>query len=431
LACAQDEREDDKVQSCDVVVVGAGLAGLCAARLLCASGLDVVVLEATDTVGGRVRTDRVDGLLLDRGFQLYNPAYPEGQRVLDHGALDLRPFTRGIIVAEGDRQWRLGDPRHEPGWILDAVRAPLGPWVDRLRAARWALTQSRRNPADILAEVDQPSGQRLRALGLSSRFIDTAMRSFLTGVFLEDQLATSARFMEFVIRSFVRGTPSVPALGMQQIPEQLAAGLPDAALRRGTPVLRLTGTGVETDAGPLSAPNVVVATDPTSATALLPDLEVAAMNSVTTWYHTTQDMSLTGGRPVLVVDADRRGPVVNSVVISHASPSYAPPGQALVASSTLGTDTSREAAIAVRTHLALLYGASAKGWQDVSAVAVPGALPAMPVPHDFRRPVRLASGRYVAGDHRDSSSIQGAMVSGRRAAEAVLADLRTSRRAMA
>ncbi|MFZ0324836.1 MAG: FAD-dependent oxidoreductase, partial [Actinomycetes bacterium] len=207
----------------DVVVVGAGLAGLCTARCLHQAGLDVRVVEASDGVGGRVRTDRVDGYLLDRGFQLYNPAYPEGARVLDHTALDLRPLTRGLLVAMGDRQWRLGDPRENPGWAWDGLRAPIGSLSDRARFVAWALQQARRDPEAIVDEVDMTTEQHLRALRLSPRFVDRVVRPFLSGVFLEPDLLTSRRFADLVIRTFVHGTPSVPALGMQQIPDQLAA----------------------------------------------------------------------------------------------------------------------------------------------------------------------------------------------------------------
>ena len=407
----------------DVVVVGAGLAGLCAARTLCAAGLDAVVLEASDAVGGRVRTDEVDGFRIDRGFQLHNPAYPEAARVLDHDALDLRTFTRGVLVCVDDQRWRLADPRDEPAWAVDALRSPVGSWADLARFARWSLEQSRRPARAIVDDVDMPAAQRLRGLGLSPRFIDGLLRPFLSGVFLEDELATSSRFLELVVRTFVRGTPSIPALGMQRIPEQLADQLPSDTVRLGCRVDAVTASGVTTDDGEVRASAVVVATDPSTAARLLPGLSVPPMRGSTTWYHAVRSDDLTLRRPVLLVDGQRRGPVTSSVVLTHASPSYSPDARALVSSATLGGDTTAEQVARVRAHLAQLHGVDTSRWEEVAVVAVPEALPAMPPPHDFRRPVRLSAGRYVAGDHRDSSSIQGAMISGRRAAQAVLADL--------
>jgi phytoene dehydrogenase-like protein len=406
----------------DVVVVGAGLAGLCAAKVLVEAGLDVLVLEASDEVGGRVRTDVVDGFRLDRGFQLYNPAYPEGRRVLDHDALDLRPLSRGLRVSLQGRSWRLGDPRAHPTWAWEALRAPVGGFGDRARFAAWAVQQARRDPRDIVDELDTTTAQHLRGLGLSNRCVDCVLRPFLSGVFLEADLTTSRRFADLVVRTFVRGTPSIPALGMQQIPEQVAAHLPRGSVSLSTSVHTVRAGSVTADDGVHRAQAVIVATDPTTAADLLPGLAVPTMHSVTTWYHASDDVLLADGEPVLTVDGDHAGPVVNTVVINHASASYAPTGKALVSSSVLGTDTSPDAAAAVRRHLAALYECDPSGWEQVAVYPVAGALPAMGPPHDFRRPVRLEHGLFVAGDHRDSSSIQGAMVSGRRAADAVLAD---------
>ncbi len=419
----------------DVVVVGAGLAGLCAALHLTAAGLDVALVEASDGVGGRVRTDAVGGLLLDRGFQLYNPAYPEGRRVLDHDALDLRPFTPGVLVAFGGRRYALADPRRVPSWARDALSAPVGSMADKVRFAAYALRVSRTSADDLLAASDGSADAALRAAGISDRLLDTVLRPFLSGVFLEDELATSRRFLDLVLRTFVAATPCVPAAGMGAIPAQLAARLPPGCVRLGVRVDRLTDDGVAlgpdrdvNPSGSLRARAVVVATDSRTAATLLPGLDVPSAHSVTTWYHLAdiEGAALSRGRPVLVVDGQRRGPVVNSVVLTHAAPSYADGGRVLVSTSVLGlhdrspgSTTERE----VRGHLGIMYGVDTRGWEAVASYPIRDALPAMSPPLDVRRDVRCGPGRYVCGDHRDTSSIQGAMVSGRRAAEAVLADL--------
>jgi hypothetical protein len=177
---------------------------------------------------------------------------------------------------------------------------------------------------------------------------------------------------------------------------------------------------VTTDDGDLRADSIIVATDPRTASALLPQVVMPSMNGVTTWYHSTDDLGIAGGRPVLHVDSDSQRPVVNTVVMSHAAPSYAPSGRALIASSVLGVGGRADDEPAVRQHLADLYETSTTHWETVGVSRIPDALPAMTPPHDFRQPVSLGDGLFVAGDHRDSSSIQGAMVSGRRTAQAVL-----------
>jgi hypothetical protein len=149
------------------------------------------------------------------------------------------------------------------------------------------------------------------------------------------------------------------------------------------------------------------------------------MNAVTTWYHLADQSpeDLAGGRPVLVIDGARRGPLVNSTVISNAAPGYAADGSVLVSSSALGIHTGPAADADVLRHLSLLYRVPTAGWELLRRFEIPAALPAAPAPLNTRREVRLGDGRYLAGDHRDTPSIQGALVSGRRAAQALLADL--------
>lgn len=420
----------------DVVVVGAGLAGLAAARALAAAALKVQVLEAATTVGGRVRTDVVDGFRLDHGFQLYNPAYPEGRRVFDHARLGLRKFTRGVLVGLPDRSWLLADPRQEPFASGDALRAPVGSLRSKLGFVRYALARERMKPASLIHQSDCTSLEALHATGISDTFIDAVLQPFLAGVFLEADLATSRRFMDLVLRSFVRGTPSVPALGMEELPNQLAAGLPAGTVRTSVSVAAIgrsdspTGASsvrIDTNAGTVRARAVVIATDPGSVGSFIDGFMTPPMNSVTTWYHRASQppAELTRGKPVLIVDGRgaQRGPLMNSVVVSHAAPGYAPIGSALVSSSALGVHDNVASDESALEHAQFLHRVPTARWELVGKYVIPEALPATPAPLNVRKDVRLGGGRYLAGDHRDTPSIQGALVSGRRAARAVIADL--------
>jgi hypothetical protein len=392
----------------EVIIIGAGLAGLACATHLTRAGVDVALHEASDAVGGRVRTDVVDGMRLDRGFQVHNTAYPEARRMLDHDLLDLRPFAAGALIRLGDRLHPVGDPRRQPAWALKTVTAPICSLVDKVAlvalAARAALSPLPR----LLRAPERSTYDHLKAHHLSDTAIDRFLRPFFAGVFLEDELTTSSRFFDMVLRSFVHGTQAVPAQGMGAIPQQLADGLPAGVLQLSSPVARLP-----------VARAVVVATDASSAARLVPRLTAPAFRSVTTHYHLADVLPLQG--KAIVLDGERSGPVANSVVLTNIAPSYAP-GRVLVSSSVVAGDSSEPA---VRAHLASLYGVSTHGWQHVAAYDLPEALPSMAPPlGDLRKPVRLEAGLFVCGDHRDTASIQGALVSGRRAAVAVLADLR-------
>lgn len=410
-----------------VIVVGAGLSGLAAARHLARRGVDVTVLEGSDAVGGRVRTDVVDGYRLDRGFQLYNPAYPEGARVLDHQALDLKPFIAGarIVLARGGRRRveRVADPRREPSWAVPSLTARIGSPVSLVRFGAYVVSRAVRSVESLHGDPDVTSAEALRRAGADRQLMERVLRPFLSGVFLESELSTSRRFLDVVLKSFVHGTPSVPARGMQQIPEQLAAGLD---VRLGHQVTAASARAVDVAGGDAHrADAVIVATDPRTAGHLITDVAVPVGRSVTTWYYrpACSPRELADGQAVLVLDGEGRGPLVNTVVLSHAAPEYAPAGSALVSASALGLHDDAASEKAVREHLEWLYGVPTKNWDLIASYPIPCALPAMAVPFEFTRPVRTTDGLYVAGDHRDTSSIQGALVSGRRAARAVLKDL--------
>ena len=410
-----------------VVIVGAGLAGLAAARHLTKAGVDVTVLEASDGVGGRVRTDLVDGYRLDRGFQLYNPAYPEGARVLDHQALDLKPFIAGarIVVSRGGRRQveRVADPRRAPSWMLPSLRARIGSPVSTARFRAYVASRVLRSPASLRTDPDVTSEEALRRAGADRLLMERVLRPFLSGVFLESELTNSRRFLDMVLRSFVRGTPGVPALGMARIPEQLAAGVD---VRIGHRVSSASARAVDVVGGDAHRGEaVIVATDPKTAAGLISDIGAPEARSVTTWYYRPNcaPEDLADGQAVIILDGERRGPLVNTVVLTHAAPDYAPPGCALISASALGVWETPAHENAVREHLAWLYGVPTRDWELIASYPIPYALPAMPVPFDLQRPVRTAGGLYTAGDHRDTSSIQGALVSGRRAAQALVADL--------
>jgi glycine/D-amino acid oxidase-like deaminating enzyme len=421
---------------CDVVVVGAGLAGLAAAVGLSGHGLDVRVLEASDGVGGRVRTDVVDGWRLDRGFQVFNTAYPEAGRVLDLAALELQPFTSGALVCSGGERHLVANPLRQPGAAWSTASAPLGSVgeklglaamsaVDLLSPARWL----KRGPLASVGggptgpAADRRTDDALRRYGLSGPLVEQFVRPFLSGVLLDRELSTSARYAHLVWRSFARGRIGVPAMGMNAIPSQLAARLPAGQVTLDSPVHAVSPTGVElAGGGSLAARAVIVAADADAAVGLVPGLPTVPWRSVTTYYHRAPAPPL--DRPVLVLDGEERL-VANTVVMTEVAPSYGPgpSAGALVATSVLGVRDGPGTERAVLERLAALYGTSTSGWERLAAYPIPAAQPVQAVGQPLRQPVRVGEGRYVCGDHRDTPSIQGALVSGRRAARAVLGDL--------
>ncbi|MFH8760820.1 NAD(P)/FAD-dependent oxidoreductase [Streptomyces althioticus] len=402
----------------DVVVVGAGLAGLACALDLCRAGRRVTLLEASDGVGGRMRTDRRDGFLLDRGFQVFNTSYPQVKRRLDLGSLRLRPFTAGVVAHTSRGPVRLVDPTRESG-ASEALKPGRLPGGRDLAALAGLTAWDALLPASaVRRRRDGSTSRALKRAGVSDAMVDEILRPFLSGVFLEDRLETSARFFHLVWRSMVRGSLCLPARGVGAVPAQLADGLPDGVLRLGTPVSSLTDDGVLTEDGSeIPARAVVVATEPAAAALLLPGLPVPATRTVTTYHHAAG--ASPADEPVLRVDST--GTVLNTCVLSRVAPTYAPEGTALISTSVLGVDEAGRERTVLR-RLAELYGTDTGGWQRVDVRTVEGALPAMAPPWPLSRTTRLWPGRYVCGDHRATGSVQGALASGTRAAREVLAD---------
>jgi phytoene dehydrogenase-like protein len=406
----------------DVVIVGAGVSGLCCARELHAAGLDVLVLERGDGPGGRVRTDEVEGFLLDRGFQVLLTAYPEARRVLDYERLGLRAFESGALIRTDGRFARVADPFRHPLQALASVRGAPGGLPDKLRVARLRRRLSRGSINEILTAPQVTTAEALRREGFSRGLTESFFRPFLGGIFLDPGLETSSRLFALVFKMFAEGEAALPAAGMGAIPRQLAESLPEAALRYGITV-ESAGPGEVFLAGGerVAAETVVVAADGPEAARLTGAVKAPGARGVTTLQYAADRSPL--GEPVLVLDGEGRGPVNDLCVPSDVAPSYAPPGAALVSATVLGVPPQDDAALdeAARGQLRGWFGAQVDDWRLLRALRVPFALPAQPpaVLTPAERPVRLREGLFVCGDHRDTASLQGAMVSGRRAAAAV------------
>ncbi|MFD0314493.1 NAD(P)/FAD-dependent oxidoreductase [Streptomyces flavalbus] len=534
----------------DVVVVGAGVAGLSAAHRLTRAGVRTVVLEAAPWVGGRMSTEKVDGFRLDRVGRLLSTSYPELRLTPGLDALALRAFAPGVLLhadgrlrhtsvptgggsARGARgalqamralasaprpiptPWsrsgaagggragapgggaealqgqagashsqadaaqgradalpgqagaprsqrdtsqsqadaaqgristpqgradvthalrgrtRAPGPRTTPSWtragaalgttLGTTLSGPLGNPLDQARLGA-ALARLAAMPVErLLARPEVPAGQALAARGLPARTIDGFLRPLLAALLCDPELTTSSRCADLALRAFASGRLCVPEGGAETLPQLLAAALPPGTVHTGVRVTSVATNRVTTaEHGEFRCRAVLLATDARAAADLLPGLRVPGFHPVTVVHHTTDEPPATGA--ALLLDADRGGPVAHTAVVSAVDPSRAPAGRALVSSTVLGPPVPR-VDTAVRAHLSRLYGTSTARWETLAVHHTAEAVPAMRPPHDLRRPVRLLAGLYVCGDHRDTSTVQGALHSGYRASAAILADL--------
>ena len=414
------------MSSPDVLIVGAGLSGLSCARRLHQRGLSVQVLEASDRVGGRVRTDSFDGFRLDYGFQVLLTAYPEARRELDYDALDLHAFTNGALVRYNGGFHRVADPVRHPLAAPGTLVGPIGTLADKARVVRAWRRLTQLSVDEIMARPEMPTQQALRdRWGFSDAMVNRFFRPFLGGIFLDRTLQASSRMFEFVFKMFAEGQTALPAGGIDRIPEQMRARLPDEVVRLNAPVESLDEQTVTLEGGEtISAPYVVVATDAPAANRLVGGVAPAEGRSTTCLYYAAPRSPLND--PILVLNGDGVGPINNLAVPSDVAPGYAPDDQALVSVTVVDEHPASEGPLepVVRDQLLDWFGLKAGGWTHLQTVEVPYALPeqAPPFLSPPEREVRRRPGLYVCGDHARTASINGALAAGRDAARAVWED---------
>ncbi len=405
-----------------MLIVGGGLAGLACAIRLHAVGDRPSIFEASDAPGGRVRTDRMDGFLLDRGFQVYLDAYPEAGILLDKKSLDLRPFKPGALVYQGGQMRRVMDVFRAPRHLLASAVAPIGSIPDKLRVAwlKWRLSRS--SIGEIAAHEDMTTENYLKRAGFSPRIIDGFFRSFYGGIFLERELRTSSRMFEFTFKMFSQGSATLPARGMGEIPRQLSSRLPDGTIRLGARVTEIRPGGITLESGEqIEGDAVVVATDAASAARLIPEMDGSqpGWRSVTCLYFAASRSPL--GESIIALNGTGSGLVNNVCVPSDVAPEYAPPGQALISVSVLGLPEAADLESRVLAELEGWFGPDVRSWRHLRTERIERALPEQaPGVGQVGPGFRKHAGIFVCGDHLWSASIEGAIISGLRTADAIL-----------
>lgn len=438
----------------DVVVVGGGVAGLHCAGTLHRAGAKVAVIEASDGVGGRVRSDTYEGFTLDRGFQIFLTSYPEAQQALDYDDLELQPFYAGALVwcgGEPGTFYRVADPARHLVDGLASLFNPIGSVIDKLRVGVFRVKSvlGYASNDEILREPNETTTLvRLRAEGFSEAIIDRFFRPFLGGIFFDRGLNTSSRLFVFVMRMLALGENCLPARGIGSVSLQLASRLPPEAIVLNTPVTAVSKKGegdapnslplvTLIDGSVIRARAVVVATDGPTATRLLGSMLDACPSKDSSTAVGTCNLYFDAPRPPLTGNvlylngtfcnsAVSPGLVNNCCFPSEVAPTYAPPGRTLVSVSTVSTcDDLNDSQLQSRvlSELSTWFGGEVlTTWRHLKTYRIRYAQPNQAPPTDFYRPQALGGGVWVVGDHRSAATLDGALRSGRTAAEEILAD---------
>lgn len=383
-----------------IVIIGAGLAGMNAALEIQRAGREVVLLEASDRAGGRVKSDVIDGFTCDHGFQLINAKYPELARLQLVSKLDFRFSPKVVNIVYNGKIHKLGDPRKYPLSIFDKTTGSL------LEKSGLLMALTHR-PSSEISIADY-----LIRCGLG-RTYSRVLKPFLRGVYLTELENICAPVGMQIIRSFISGQPGLPAGGVGKLADEMASQILD--LRLGVTVNSISSGLVKSSIGDLKASEIIVATDSTSAAQLLDFQATPKLASCTTWYHCSNTAPIAHGD--LILDGENDHPVINTLVISNFIKEYAPVGKHLISSTTnLGVTESE-----VRRHLAKLYQTQNRDWDLIAKYEIPAALPIGA--KNISQPIQsyLREGIYLAGDAQVAPTQNGALKSGRLAAASVLA----------
>lgn len=410
----------------DIIIVGGGMAGLTAAHYLHKARKDFLLIEGSDRVGGRVKTDQVDGFLLDRGFQVLLTAYPEVKAVLDYEALNLKAFLPGaLILQENGKKSQIGDPLRWLGSTFSTLFNGIGIWRDKFKILSLRSKLSGLSIDAIFQQEEITTLQALKEYGFSEDMITTFFKPFLRGIFLEKDLNTSRRMFDFVFKLFSEGDTSIPANGIEAIPKQIANRLPKNSIREQQKVTRIEKGKVHLASGEvLETKHVLIATDALNAARLLQQkIENTAYESTLNLYFKSKTAPF--NKPILALNAVSSSLVNNCTVLSHLSEQFAPKGEHLISVSIIGKNDFEEDLVGkIKSELKGHFGSEVEEWKHLKTYPVEYALPNAKsikndlIPSEFK----LDEGLYICGDHLMNGSLNAAMKSGRLAAELMLKD---------
>ncbi len=419
---------DTTPQVPDVIIVGAGLAGLSAAYHLQQRGKKVKVLEAADRPGGRIRTDKVEGFLLDRGFQVLLTEYPETKELLNYEELQLRSFLPGAMVLNDEGMFEMMDPARVPGAVFKTLGARVGSLGDKFRMLRLKNRLKAMALEDIFRQPEISTLAAIQNYGFSEKMLRNFFQPFMAGIFLENGLTTSRREFDFVFKMFSSGNTSIPEKGMEMIPQQLAGKLQENTIVCHKEVKSIQEQKVVTKEGEeWTAPVILLATNPTQLVSqyLSGDQKKTDYRSTTNVYLTTEQSPIT--KPIIALNARGSRLVNNLCVLNEVATSYAPEGKSLISVSINGKQdhSDEELTELIKEELSRWFGKQTSEWQHLRTYRIDYALPNQDrVEHELApEKIKLKEGLYATGDYWLNGSINAALRAGRMAAQAISSEM--------
>ena len=406
-----------------VIIIGGGLSGLTAARQLHKNGIDFKLIEAADRIGGRVKTDIIEGFRLDHGFQVLLTAYPEAKRWLDYTKLNLKSFSPGamLLYPNGEKDF-LGDPLRDFSSLFPTLFSSAGNIKDKLLILKLRNRLSGLSIEEIFQQKETTTQDALKhEYGFSPKMIDNFFAPFFSGIFLEKELKTSRRMFDFVFKMFSKGDTAIPNLGMEEIPKLLSHPLPSDSIITNARVSKIDQQTVQlTDGSSFSSPHIIVATEATGIIKELSSVKIAHQS--TTHIHFVANESPIE-KPLIALNTNPNRLVNNICAINNIAPLYCTNNQFLISLSVVGKSklTEKELIKAVRNELQLWFGKITQDWKHLHTRTIKYALPNQSNVSQYiaTEKLQLRKGLYACGGFQLNGSINAAMKIGREVGELV------------
>ncbi len=409
-----------------IVIIGAGIAGLTCAKYLKDKGIEALILEASFGVGGRVRTDIVDGFKLDRGFQVLLTSYPEARKLLNYNDLRFKFLPSGARIRQGNTFSVMPNPLKNFTTAPEALFAPVGSFWDKLKVLQLNLSlKNAAEPTTVQSIDKQTTLDFLKEFGYSDTIIERFFRPFFRGVFLEKDLKTDARFFKFLFSQFAKGDVVVPENGMQAIAEQIAAHLSPHQIRLNKAVEKIVGKTIYLENGEtIEAEKIVLATNASATAQILREKPTVSFNTTDCLYFSSDLPLSIFSKPYLIINANDNELIDHLVVMSDFAPSYAPKGKTLISVSLVGKNKHSEQDLVekVGKELRIWFGEK-YNWQHLRTYRIPEALPQyFEAPPQYKT-LKVNDFMYRCGDYMAYPSLNAAMKTGREVAEMLSADI--------
>ncbi len=396
-----------------IAIIGAGIAGLTCAKYLKDKGIEALILEASDAVGGRVRTDIVGGFKLDRGFQVLLTSYPEAEKLLNYNELRFKKLPSGARIRNGNDFFVMPNPLKDIWTAPQALFSPVGSLFDKLKVLQ--LNANTRNASEPNSKSDETTIDFLKTFGYSETMINRFFKPFFRGVFLEKELNTNSSFFKFLYKLFAKGDVVVPENGMQAIPEQIASRLSPNQIRLNTKVQKIEGKTIYLENGEtIEADKIVLATDANTAAKLLGNDVNTQFNGTTCFYFTSYKPLKMHGEPYLIINSNTNELIDHILPSSAVVPNYAPAGKTLISVSIVGN---KEVTIEnVQAELLKWFG-NGYDWQHLKTYKIPEALPQFFQDSATETNLKINDFTFRCGDYTAYPSLNAAMKTGREVAD--------------